>query len=42
MIETDRGYCHIACRNPKDFFAKSENALTKNLDKYIKKETALY
>ena len=24
------------------FFSKSEGALTKNLDKYIKKETALY
>ena len=24
------------------FFSKSENALVKNLDKYIKKETALY
>jgi alpha/beta superfamily hydrolase len=24
------------------FFSKSENELTKNLDKYIKKETALY
>ena len=24
------------------FFSKNENALVKNLDKYIKKETALY
>ena len=24
------------------FFSKTENSLTKNLDKYIKKETALY
>jgi hypothetical protein len=31
-----------AIQDANHFFAKSENALTKNLDKYIKKETALY
>jgi alpha/beta superfamily hydrolase len=31
-----------AISNANHFFSKTENELVKNLDKYIKKETALY
>jgi alpha/beta superfamily hydrolase len=31
-----------AVRDANHFFSKTENELVKNLDKYIKKETALY
>ena len=24
MVETDRGHCHITCRNPEDFVCKSK------------------